>query len=97
MVPAWLPPGTRFWAIATGVADLAAGLALLTGPLALVAARMATLMFLGFGALVWLPMLLAMPTDQTTWAGNAINLAIAAGAWAMADLIARAPPPKWWR
>lgn len=97
MVPAWLPPGTRFWAIATGVADLAAGLALLAGPFALVAARLATLMFVGFGALVWLPMLMAMPTDQTTWAGNAINLAIAAAAWAMADLIARAPPPAWWR
>jgi uncharacterized membrane protein len=97
MVPAWLPPGTRFWALATGVADIAAGLALLVGPLALVAARLATLMFLGFGALVWLPMLVAMPTDQTTWAGNAINLAIAAGAWTVADLIARAPPPVWWR
>lgn len=97
MVPAWLPPGTRFWATATGVADIAAGLALLAGPLALVAARLAALMFLGFGALVWLPMLVAMPTDQTTWAGTVITLAIAAAAWTVADLIARAPPPAWWR
>ncbi len=97
MVPAWLPPGTRFWALATGVADIAAGLALLAGPFALVAARLAMLMFLGFGALVWLPMLMAMPADQTAWAGTAITLAIAAAAWAVADLIARAPPPAWWR
>ena len=97
MVPAWLPPGQRFWALLTGVADLAAGLALLAGPLALLAARLATAMFVGFGLLVWLPLLIAAPGEPTNWFGNAINLAIAAGAWAVADLIARAPPPAWWR
>jgi uncharacterized membrane protein YphA (DoxX/SURF4 family) len=96
-VPAWIPPGQRFWALATGIADLAAGIALLAGPLALLAARLATAMFIGFGLLVWLPRLIAAPTDQMTWFGNAVNLSIAAAAWAMADLIARAPPPAWWR
>lgn len=96
-VPAWLPPGQRFWALATGVADIAAGLALLAGPLALLAARLATAMFIGFGLLVWLPRLIAAPTDQMTWFGNAVNLMIAAGTWAVADMIAHAPPPAWWR
>ena len=96
-VPAWIPPGQRFWALATGVADIAAGIALLAGPLALLAARLATAMFLGFGLLIWLPRLIAAPTDQMTWFGNAVNLAIAGGAWAVADMIARAPPPAWWR
>jgi uncharacterized membrane protein YphA (DoxX/SURF4 family) len=96
-VPAWIPPGQRFWALATGVADIAAGIALLAGPFALLAARLATAMFIGFGLLVWLPRLIAAPTDQETWFGNAVNLSIAAGAWAVADLIARAPPPAWWR
>ena len=97
MVPAWLPPGQRFWALATGVADLAGGIALLAGPFALLAARLATAMFIGFGVLVWLPRLLAAPSEQMNWFGNAINLTIAAGAWAVADLIARVPPPAWWR
>lgn len=97
MVPAWLPPGTRFWAMATGFADVAAGLALLTGPLALLAARLAAAMFVGFGLLVWLPRLIATPADQMTWFGTTVTLAIAAGAWAVADLVTRAPPPAWWR
>ncbi len=97
MVPGWLPPGTRFWALATGAADIAAGLALLAGPFALLAARLATAMFVGFGLLVWLPMLVAAPTEQINWAGTAFTFAIAAAAWAVADLIARAAPPVWWR
>jgi len=96
-VPGWIPPGPRFWALATGVADIAAGLALLAGPLALLAARLATAMFVGFGLLVWLPRTIAAPGEAMNWAGNAMNLAIVAGAWAMADLIARTPPPAWWR
>ena len=31
MVPKWIPPGQRFWAIATGLAHLLAGFAILTG------------------------------------------------------------------
>ena len=96
-VPGWLPPGTRFWALATGAADIAAGIALLAGPLALLAARLAAAMFVGFGLLVWLPMLVAAPAEQTNWAGTAITFSIAAAAWAVADLIARVPPPAWWR
>ncbi len=96
-VPAWIPPGQRFWALATGVADIAAGIALLAGPLALLAARLAAAMFTGFAVLVWLPRLVAAPTDPMNWFGNAVTLMIAAGTWAMADLIARTPPPAWWR
>ena len=44
-----------------------------------------------------LPLTNCAPTDQTTWFGNAVNLAIAGGAWAVADIIARSPPPAWWR
>ncbi len=96
-VPAWIPPGQRFWALATGVADIAAGLALLAGPLALLAARLASAMFIGFGLLVWLPRLIAAPAEQMNWFGAAVTVAIAAAAWTVADLIARAPPPAWWR
>jgi uncharacterized membrane protein YphA (DoxX/SURF4 family) len=85
MVPGWLPPGQRFWAIATGVAHLMAGIAIVSGMQSVLASRLLTGMFLTFGALVWLPSLLAAPHDHIVWAGNAVNLAMAAAAWVVAD------------
>jgi uncharacterized membrane protein len=94
LVPTWLPPGPRAWAGITGGCDIAAGLALLSGRLALIAARLVTAMFVGFGLLVWLPQLFAAPGDHIAWAGNAVNLALVAAAWAVAEAIARfARPP----
>jgi uncharacterized membrane protein len=87
MVPRWLPPGQRFWAIATGVAHLLAGLAILSGVLDGLASRLFTAMLFVFGALVWVPLLLADPHGHTMWAGNAINLALMGAAWVIADSI----------
>jgi uncharacterized membrane protein YphA (DoxX/SURF4 family) len=89
MVPAWIPPGTRFWALITGGCHLLAGLALLSGIQARLAARLLTAMFVGFGLLVWLPQLFATPHAHMAWAGNAINFALVGAAWAVADSIAR--------
>ncbi len=89
MVPAWLPPGTHFWAWTTGACHILAGLALLSGIRALLAARLLTAMFAGFGLLVWLPQLFASPGAHMAWAGNAINLVLTGAAWALADLLAR--------
>jgi uncharacterized membrane protein len=88
MVPAWLPPSTRFWAIITGVAHLAGGLALLSNILAWLAARLVTAMFIGFGAFVWLPQLISTPTDHMVWGGNGVNLALVGAIWIIADAIA---------
>ena len=93
MVPAWLPPGTRFWAYATGACHALAGLALLSNIQALLAARLVTLMFIGFGLLVWLPQLFTDPHEHQVWAGNAINFMLTAAAWAVADLIGRSRDP----
>ena len=87
MVPAWLPPSQIAWAYLTGVGHAAAGLALISGVLDRLAARLATAMYLVFGALAWAPQLLAKPDDHMTWAGNAINLALAGAAWVIADAI----------
>jgi len=87
MVPAWLPPNQRFWAGATGVAHLLAGIAILTGIQALLAARLLTAMFLVFGVLVWLPRFFANPTVHNAWGGNAMNLAAAGAAWIVADIL----------
>lgn len=89
MTPTWLPPGTRFWALATGMFHIAAGLGLLSGIRVVLAARLATLMFAGFGVLVWLPRLLADPHSHLAWCGNAQNLALTGSVWVMADVLAR--------
>jgi uncharacterized membrane protein YphA (DoxX/SURF4 family) len=88
MVPKWLPPGQTFWAAATGVAHLLAGVAVLTGAGAHLASRLVTLMFIGFGALVHAPSVLADPSSHLNWVSNAMNLALVGAAWTIADAIA---------
>lgn len=88
MVPRWIPPGQTFWAVATGVAHLLAGVAILTGVLAPLASRLLTAMLVGFGVLVWAPALFANPRAHMTWAGNAVNLTMIGAAWVVADSIA---------
>ncbi len=89
LVPAWIPPGQMFWAVATTVAFGLAAIALLTGRVALLAAQLTTAMIVGFGLFVWLPAPFADPHSLTAWAGNAENLAIAGAAWIVADYLQR--------
>lgn len=87
MTPAWLPGGRAFWAIATGVAHLAGGIALITGARALLATRLLAIMFSTFGLLVWLPRLYEGPYDPVSWSGNFINLALVGAVLAVGDLL----------
>ncbi len=86
MVPAWIPGGQRFWAIFTGAAHLAAGVALLTGVQARLAAILVTVMFAGFGLLVHLPLLLAQ-SNHLNWVMNAVNLSLTGAAWIIAQAV----------
>lgn len=88
MVPGWIPPGQRFWALATGVAHLLAGVSILAGVLDVLGSRLLTLMLATFSALVWAPALFTQPREHVVWAGNAINLALVGAAWVVADSIA---------
>lgn len=85
-VPKWIPPSQQFWAWATGIFHLLAGLAIASGLQAALASRLLTAMMIGFGAFVWAPMLVAEPS-HFNWAGNAINLSLAGAAWVIADSI----------
>jgi len=87
LVPTWLPPGPAFWAYGTGVADCAAGLAILTGILASTAARLLTLMFIVFGVLVHARSVFIDPNNHLNWTANAMNLALIGAAWLIADSI----------
>ena len=81
MVPAWLPPSQLAWAWATGVAQIAAGLAVLSGIQARLAAILLTVMYLIFGLLVHIPSVVADPASHANWAENAINLILVGAAW----------------
>jgi uncharacterized membrane protein YphA (DoxX/SURF4 family) len=87
-IPKWIP-GRAFWAWATGAFHLFAGIAILSGVMAVVASRLLTAMMIGFGVLVWAPALFARPNDHFTWAGNAINFALVGAAWVIADQISK--------
>jgi hypothetical protein len=92
-VPDWLPFGGVFWAAATGALFLLAAFSILTGLLAGPASRLLAIMIVSFEVLVWVPKLLAAPRDHFTWSGNAICIALAGGAWAVADLINQSRKP----
>lgn len=89
LVPTWLPPTQEFWAYATGIAHIAAGVAILTGVQARLAALLLTVMFTSFTVLVHLPMLVATPSNHWIWNENAVNLALIGAAWVVADSLAR--------
>jgi uncharacterized membrane protein len=95
MVPAWLPGGQMFWAWATGVFYLSAGVALIINRHALLAARLVTVMMFVIGLLVWVPMLINKPI-HFMWAGTAITFALTAAAWVIADSLTakRATNPR---
>ena len=88
LVPKWLPPNVRFWAVATGVFNIAAGLAIVSGVWSRSASVLLTIMFATFAVLVHLPMLLATTADHSIWGENALNLALTGVAWAVADSLA---------
>jgi uncharacterized membrane protein YphA (DoxX/SURF4 family) len=89
LVPKWLPPSQVFWGYATGVGHIAAGVAILTGVQARLAAILLTVMFASFTPLVHVPLVLADPSLYTNWTENALNLALIGCAWVVADSLAR--------
>jgi uncharacterized membrane protein len=95
LVPKWLPFSQEFWGYVTGVCHIAAGLAILTGVQARLAAVLLTVMFAGFTPLVHLPMLFADPSNHWIWSENATNLVLTGAAWIVAgSLSARGAVPR---
>ena len=87
MVPAWIPPGQLFWAVATGIFYFGGGVALVTGVWASLAARLLALMIACFALFIWAPALFAQPDNHVVWAGNAMTLLAAAVARIIAEAI----------
>jgi hypothetical protein len=85
LVPKWLPPGQKFWAIATTVLFAIAAMALIANRRALLATRLLTIMIVSFGVLVWIPLLISHPRSHTNWSEAAETFAIAGTAWILGD------------
>jgi uncharacterized membrane protein YphA (DoxX/SURF4 family) len=90
-IPAWLPPNQTFWAYATGAGHVLAGIALITGVCARLAAILLTAMFIIFTILVHIPrVLITLPHNHFAWGENAVNLALIGAAWVVAASISPA-------
>jgi uncharacterized membrane protein YphA (DoxX/SURF4 family) len=89
LVPKWLPPSQPFWVTATAFGHIAAGVAIISGVQARLAAILLTIMYASFTPLVHIPTLFADPTKHFYWSENAVNLALIGVAWIVADSLAR--------
>jgi uncharacterized membrane protein YphA (DoxX/SURF4 family) len=91
LIPKWLPPNQVFWGYATGVAQIAAGLAILSGVQARLTARLLTAMYAIFILLIWAPMLLADRSSIANWNEAAATLILIGVAWVVAESFTPAP------
>ncbi|QIK77745.1 DoxX family membrane protein [Sphingomonas piscis] len=86
MVPSWIP-GKLFCAYFTGAAHIAAGIAMLIGRFARLAAMLLAAMCASFVILLHAPRVAAAPGSRVEWTMLAAALSIAGAAWLLRSCI----------
>ena len=92
-IPAWIP-GHDFWAAATGIAQIAAGLAILSGVLGRLAAILTGAMYASWFPIVHIPRVMAHPETHQEWTSLGIVAALSASALLVAGLFAARSRPS---
>ncbi len=86
LVPRWIPPNQKFWALLTTIAFGLAAIAILLNLRARLAIRLLTIMLALFGVLVWIPLLIDHPEAHGNWSEFALTFLITGAVWVVGGL-----------
>jgi len=90
LIPNWIP-GHLFWAYFTGCAFIGAGISVVIGVFARLAAVLSALQIAVFLFVVWIPIVAAGSKVPFQWSETFLKAALLAAAWVIADSFRGAP------